>query len=62
MAIEIIIEPFEYLDTLVEKVKLLVHEIGEKNKALASTQTSLSRMEVVIDEKKWYLDPYKKRI
>lgn len=43
-------------------MKLLVHEIGEKNKALASTQTPLSRIEVVIDEENWYLDPYKKRI
>lgn len=36
-------EPFEYPDTLVEKVKLLAQDSIKKNNALVSAHESLSR-------------------
>lgn len=41
---------FKYLDTLVEKVKLLPHEVIKKNKALVSAQAFLSKLEAILEE------------
>lgn len=43
-------------DTLVEKVKLLVQEVTEKNEVLVSTQASLSRAEATLNEANLSLD------
>lgn len=53
---------FKYLDTLVEKVKLLSQEVIKKNKALVSAQAFLSKLEAILEEANWSLDPSHKRI
>lgn len=55
-------EPFRYHDTVVKKVMFLVELLTKKNEVLASAQTSLSRMEDVLDEENRSLDLSRKRI
>lgn len=57
LAMEVIVEPLEYLDTLVKNVKLYAWEVTKKNDSLDSSQMSLSKVEVVLKEVKWSLNP-----
>ncbi|CAI8603825.1 unnamed protein product [Vicia faba] len=45
-----VMKTFKYLDTLVEKVKLIALEVFEKNEALAFVQASLSKVEFALAE------------
>lgn len=58
MAMEATAAPFKYPDTLVDKVKVLSWEVMENNEALASSQTSLSKVEASLNEENLSLDPY----
>lgn len=62
MAIEVVVEPFEYPDTLFDKVKLLALEVTKKNEDLVSAQTSLSKVDDALDEVNRSLDPVLKNI
>lgn len=55
-------EPFEYPDTLFDKVKLLALEVTKKNEDLVYAQTSLSKMDDALDEAIRSLDPVRKNI
>ena len=57
MAMEAAVESFEYSGTLVKKVKLTSRKVTKKNEALASAHTSLSKVEVGLDEANRSLDP-----
>lgn len=48
MTIEADMDPFEYPNTLVEKMKLLTREVTTKNEALVSSHTSLSKLEAAL--------------
>lgn len=52
---KVVMEPFKYLGTLVEKVKLLVWEITKKNESLASAQTYFSKVVTSLDKANWSL-------
>lgn len=62
LGIKVVVEPFEYLHTQFEKVKLLVQEARKKNEALVFDHTLLSRAEVSLDEANRSLDPAWRKI
>lgn len=54
---EVALEPFKYLYSLFENVKLLFGEVAEKNEVLASSEAFLSMMEAAIVEVTQSLEP-----
>lgn len=62
LVIRVVMEPFKYPSTLIEKVKLLVQGVAKKNESLVYAQASLFMMEVAFDEANQRLNLTRKRI
>lgn len=54
---EFVVVPFEYTNTIVEKVKLLAREITKENEDLGSIITYLSKVDASLDMVNQSLDP-----
>lgn len=54
-------KPFDYPNTLDEKVKFLAWEVTKKNEVLTSSQTSLSKVDYALEKVNHSLDTSIKR-
>lgn len=62
LKMEVFVGSFGYHGLLAERVKFLVQEVTKKNKALASSQTSLSITKVAFAKANRALDPSLKKV